>query len=868
MSSQSSGPCTRAATVALCGLLLAVGIAVLATAEAHAAQYKMVLCAANNGSNGYDLATNTKSAQNPNGIFAVENYCGPAPDPAGNSAFLRIYENQDAGSAGEGAYASVSWTVPPWVAIIGAGGYTREPGSFNDGWRGRFWAEDFGGGGQPILLQGTNSPNTGFQWSPTSTFASHLWPFGSWGYYRRFVVELTCMRPAGCDRSGWNDYDANTMTLMLEDVSPASAHFTENGDPLLSGVWVRGAHSASYQLFDQGSGLRMGRLAVDGSERQSDDFAGRCDRDSSQASGEFARNFKPCPEGSQDFSYALDTASLSDGTHSVSVCAQDYAQWWGDRAGQSDHSCDQRTIHTDNTPPPAPASLSVTSPNPNRYMPSFGARFGLPADPGSPIVGVRYYLTDDRQGDKVVVPEKFVAGASPTSLEGIEGPGAPGAYTLHVALVDQVGFTGAYASAPVPHDTTPPAAPQGLRVSGPTEARRAPSFDVAWQNVLDAGAPIEAAHYQLIDADGHVAAETKTVPGKNLEAITGIQTPAGPGEYRVRLWLSDGEGNVGAPATVAVPRDTTPPAAPQDLFVAPPQSSRSEAGFDLRWRDIADAGSPIAAAHYEVLSPEGKVVVGPKDVPGEGIDSIADLEAPTGRGDYTLRLWLSDAEGNVGAPVSAPLAYECVGSPGAPAARSLSAGLGDEKEGSALVSQGSGAALSGDLRGGGGLGGAPLCVFDRVLSEAGREFLGVAMSAKDGSYRFDVSAGPSREFTVAERSGQREASATATLRTRVQPTLRLGRKIVREGAYETFSGSVPPPDNDGVVVVLQVRDSGGHWRAFRRYRTRGGGRFSLRYRFTRTRRRTIYVVRAQVRGQSGYPYEAGNSPVRRLLVEP
>lgn len=150
--------------MALCGLLLAAAIAVFAAASAEAANYKMVLCAAKNGSNNYDVATNTRSAQNPNGIFNVENHCGPALDPAGNSAFLRIYENQDSGSAGEGAYASVSWTVPPWVAILGAGGYTREPGSFNDGWRARFWAEDFGGNGSHILLQGTGSPNSGFQW--------------------------------------------------------------------------------------------------------------------------------------------------------------------------------------------------------------------------------------------------------------------------------------------------------------------------------------------------------------------------------------------------------------------------------------------------------------------------------------------------------------------------------------------------------------------------------------------------------------------------------------------------------------------------------------------------------------------------------
>ncbi len=73
MSSQWSGPCRRAATIALCGLLLAVAIGVLAASQAQAARYKMLLCAGNNGSNSFDVATNTASAQNPNGIFSVEN---------------------------------------------------------------------------------------------------------------------------------------------------------------------------------------------------------------------------------------------------------------------------------------------------------------------------------------------------------------------------------------------------------------------------------------------------------------------------------------------------------------------------------------------------------------------------------------------------------------------------------------------------------------------------------------------------------------------------------------------------------------------------------------------------------------------------
>jgi hypothetical protein len=96
-------PARRAALISLCLFYVCVAVAVLAAGTARAAEYKMLLCAGNTGSNSFDTATNTTSPQNPGGIFSFENYCGPAPDPAGNNAFLRIAENQSGGSAGNSA---------------------------------------------------------------------------------------------------------------------------------------------------------------------------------------------------------------------------------------------------------------------------------------------------------------------------------------------------------------------------------------------------------------------------------------------------------------------------------------------------------------------------------------------------------------------------------------------------------------------------------------------------------------------------------------------------------------------------------------------------------------------------------------------
>jgi len=761
MSSRSSGPVRQPALIALCLMLACVGIGAISAASAEAANYKMVLCAGNNGSGSYETATNTKSAQNPGGIFSFENHCGAAPDPAGNNAFLRIAENQSGGNAGVTAFGSISWNLPPWVAILAGGGYTREPNAFNDGWRGRFWAEGWDGSTNNILMQGTGAANSGINWSPTSTFASHLWPFGGYGDYRRFVFELTCFRQAGCDRANFNAVDANTIVLTLADRQNSQVSFT-NGSALMQGSWVRGAQTVTWNASDNGSGLRWERLRVNGAERFVIDHRPACDLGSSGANGEFARQFAPCPTGGPyPHAYTLDTATVPDGARTIQVCAQDYAQAYGLNATGSD-TCDQRTVKVDNTAPGAPSGLRVTSANPNRYLDRFAAVFSLPPNEGSPITQVHYTITD--MAGKVIVPEKVLTGTNPTELAKVEGPEAPGAYQL-------------------------------------------------------------------------------------------------------RLWLEDAVGLRGPAVTAAIPRDTTPPAAPQDVSVTTPGTPRASQGFDVRWRDITDEGAPIDAAHYEILGPDGKVVVPHMVIRGRVPEQIENLDTPRERGTYTLLLWLSDAEGNEGAPVKVPLAYNCTRAESGRGI-TISAALGSDKAKTTIVEEGQGSSLSGAVRRlGGQAANAPVCVFGRVLTDSDREFLGVAMTGSDGEYRFALGAGPSREFTAVYRPDQREVSSSATLLTTVHPTFRLQRKVVRNKSFARFSGEIPGPHSDNVLVVLQVK-SGKGWRVFRRYRTRGGGRFLMRYRFTQTSTPTTYIMRAQVRSTVGYPYEQGNSRALRLRVTP
>ncbi len=837
--------------------LVVVGAAALALCAptAHAAYYKTLYCAAADGS-----GNPTKGARP--GFFDFTDDCGTAyGDPAGTGGFLRLEENTT-GTAGNTDEASYSWWPPAGTSIAAVSAWTRVPGYFNSGWRSRFWGEGYDGSENNILMQGSGVANDGIYAPATSNFGYHAWPFGGYGDYKRLVFAMTCYRPAGCSREGWNAADANSIAITLNDKEPAHVNW-EGDSHVLAGDWVKGNNAIAWRESDQGSGLRFSRLRADGASFGDGtiDYQanGGCRTGHSDANGEFARDFTPCTQGPYLRYYPLRTEALSDGAHQLAICVQDFAQYQH-LGGSATESCDTRTIHTDNTAPGKPASLEVTSANPARYLRHFGAGFSLPPDPGSPIAAVHYQVLNGK--GEVIVPERTVAATDPTSLSDIEGPAEPGAYRLKLWLTDSVGYTGPAAEAPIPHDTTPPAAPQGLRPTGST-SHWVDKLNLRWSNIVDNGSPINTARYQLLDPAGNPLGAAQALNADNVQAIDGIEAPAQRCACSARVWLTDAEGNVGAPSTVALPRDTTPPASPQRLQVAAPDTPRSKDGFDLHWTDIGDDGSPIDAAHYEVLDGSGHVVVPTQTERGRDISTIADVQAPDSVGNYTLKLWLSDEEGNVGAPASVPLTYECGRSPVGGGAQL------DASPSADTLAEGQDAALTGALRQSSGapVAGAPLCVFEQVEGDPARHYLGLAYTDAAGDYRFAISPGPNRTLRAVYRPGNRRLVAQADVKTRVKPTLQARKPVIRNGQVAHLEGQIPGPRNDDVVIVLQVRQGKG-WLAFRRYRTRGGGHFEAAYPFHRTSSPTTYEFRAQVRESGGYPYVEGDSDPLYLRVLP
>lgn len=752
------------APAVLISLLALLGIALVGTQTAQAGYYKMVACSANNGAPPYKVDTNTKSSDVPRGIFNVWNRCkGEGGDPPGDSALIRIQEDRDApGSIRQGAFANVYFDAPASTHFKAAGGFTRQPYQFNDGWRSRFWVASASSTDQ-ILSQGAGA-NANGQTPSSNIFSPHLWPVGGHLDFNRFVFELICVRAARCDVSGNNAADLNGIVFILADDSDSRVDFTNTDRSLLAGRWVKGTQDVTFDVSDSGSGIRWERLYVDGGELWNLDHGPECNTSSTQSNGEWARSYTPCPTGGPwSRSISINTAAFKDGSnHTVQACTQDFGQYQG-VGGTGGQTCTSRTIATDNTAPGAPGGLSVLTANPARYLDQFGAQFTLPPNEGSPI---------------------------------------------------------------------------------------------------------RKAYYNIVDAAGNVVTPAQTVEGVNPTAVQTINGPKKAGDYRLRIWLEDEVGFVGPAATVPIPRDTTPPAAPQNLSVVAPKSPKGADGFDMTWHNLVDSGAPIDAAHYRILNGEGGTIVPEKTVGGEGIEAIKSLDTPRDRGGFTLQLWLSDAEGNVGAPVSVPLVYDCVRDD-VDSGALLSSSLGPKGAGRKLVRQGRGGLLEGKLldANGGPVAGAPICVFSQVVTDRTRKFLGVAVTGTDGGYEFAVKPGATRHLVVDYRSEHREISSKVQLVTRVRPTFEVENPILRNKGVARFRGTLPGPHNDQVVVVLQARKGNG-WIVFRRFSTGKHGNYAGQYRFNRTDVPTEYIMRAQIRKQGGYPYHGGSSEHVQVIVYP
>ena len=187
-----------------------------------------------------------------------------------------------------------------------------------------------------------------------------------------------------------------------------------------------------------------------------------------------------------------------------------------------------------------------------------------------------------------------------------------------------------------------------------------------------------------------------------------------------------------------------------------------------------------------------------------------------------------------------------------------------------LRRRGSRAVVAGRLLDGGGRGvaGARVCVATRIrISGTAESVATTPLTNAVGRFRAAIPPGPSRDVRVAYwPNAQAALERHLDLRVRARPRLRLRpRRGVRNGERVRFQARLPGPAPGGRRVRIQVR-TGGRWLDLRQGRTGRWGIYRARYRFHATTGRRTYAFRAAVPKQSGYPYEAGRSRVKRVTV--
>lgn len=153
---------------------------------------------------------------------------------------------------------------------------------------------------------------------------------------------------------------------------------------------------------------------------------------------------------------------------------------------------------------------------------------------------------------------------------------------------------------------------------------------------------------------------------------------------------------------------------------------------------------------------------------------------------------------------------------------------------------------------------------------------GQATTDDDGRWSVTTARGPSRDVTVAWRAFDRDRSYTETTRlsllVRAGAALAVRPRRIANGGRVTLSGRLlgMPFPGGGVLVTLQGRPRhGGHWRTFGVTRSKPDGRFRYGYRFTRVAGGVrMFLFRARVNRQDGYPYEAGVAGSAKASVRP
>ena len=169
-------------------------------------------------------------------------------------------------------------------------------------------------------------------------------------------------------------------------------------------------------------------------------------------------------------------------------------------------------------------------------------------------------------------------------------------------------------------------------------------------------------------------------------------------------------------------------------------------------------------------------------------------------------------------------------------------------------------------------GGAPASGAEVLILEGDAQLTEVARVAAgaDGTFTARLAPGTSRTLRAAFRAAPSDpalaCSVPARLVVRAKGKLRARPRRLRAGKVVRFRGRINGPlPATGKLLDLQAYD-GGRWRKFGTTRTRPGGGFRTRYRFSRRARPRVYRFRVRIPRETGFPYARGYTNVTKVRV--
>ena len=342
--------------------------------------------------------------------------------------------------------------------------------------------------------------------------------------------------------------------------------------------------------------------------------------------------------------------------------------------------------------------------------------------------------------------------------------------------------------------------------------------------------------------------------GETLSADVGTWTNA-VGEAQVQWLRCDGAGQECT--------DISGPEARQAQY----RLQAADVGARLRVavtrrNSAGEWSAPVRSSATPGVQAAAEEVRGPIVVPQQPAPA-----GPTGPSGPTGRPGDDGAPGRDGAQAKPPTGNGANGGAGA----RLSA-VFSSKQRSLNVAYGKRVLITGRLLGPSGrpVIGARLEVLDRVrLLGAAMVPAGSVTTDRDGTFRYVAPVGASRTIRFAYRAHLEDTEFAeqqdVELGVVAGVALKVNRPRLRNGQTVTFRGRVHgAPRGSRKVVELQVRKGRG-WMTFRSTRLRAG-RFTERYRFTRSFGVKRYEFRARVRAEDGFPFLSGSSPSRRVTV--